>query len=59
MIPIEINALVTVPKGLVKGAGIVDYGMTKRAHLNYCIVEVAQNIWKNPGDVSKLTDKLQ
>ena len=49
MVPIVIGALETIPKGLIKGLGIL-----RNQRINYSIIEIGQNTEKGSGDLRRL-----
>ena len=51
IIPIVIGALGAITKGLIKGTGRHGNNGTS---IDYCIVEISQNIEKSPGDLRRL-----
>ena len=52
MIPVEIGALVTITKGLVKG--LEDLERTGRDHPDFCIITIDQYTEKSSGDLRRL-----
>ena len=54
VIPIRIDPLGTVTKGLVKGLRGLGNKRTSGDHPNYSIIEIGQNTEKIPGDLRKL-----
>ena len=52
--PIVIRALVTIPKGLVKGTRRLRNQRTIRDLPDYSIIKISQNTEKSPGDLKRL-----